>query len=105
MASTVGAGAATGLPVVVCDAGRTEERLPWTTQRRCCGRHLRKPETFDVLIVGAGISGGGSAYHITVQCPGTSFVVIETQESLGGTSPVHAIPAYASTATFIYAEP
>src|SRR5437879_8022967 len=42
-------------------------------------------EHFDVLIVGAGISGIGSAYHLTAQLPGTSFVVLEVQESFGGT--------------------
>ena len=41
-------------------------------------------EAFDVLIVGAGISGIGGAYHLTQQCPGTSFVVLETLESFGG---------------------
>ena len=50
--------------------------------------HAMSPEStehFDVLIVGAGISGIGGAYHLTQQCPGTSFVVLETQESFGGT--------------------
>lgn len=37
-------------------------------------------EHFDVLIVGAGISGVGGAYHLTTQCPGTSFVVLEAQD-------------------------
>src|SRR5271163_4024759 len=36
-------------------------------------------ERYDVLIVGAGISGIGGAYHLTKQCPGTRFVVLETQ--------------------------
>ena len=31
-------------------------------------------EHFDVLIAGAGISGVGAAYHLTTQCPGTTFV-------------------------------
>ncbi|HMI15649.1 MAG TPA: FAD-dependent oxidoreductase, partial [Bradyrhizobium sp.] len=39
---------------------------------------------FDVVIAGAGISGVGAAYHLTKQCAGTSFVVLETQESFGG---------------------
>jgi cation diffusion facilitator CzcD-associated flavoprotein CzcO len=29
----------------------------------------QKAEHFDVLIVGAGISGVGGAYHLTTQCP------------------------------------
>ena len=31
-----------------------------------------KSEHVDVLIVGAGISGIGGAYHLTTQCPGKS---------------------------------
>ena len=42
-------------------------------------------EHFDVLIVGAGISGVGAAYHLTRQCPAKSFVVLESLESYGGT--------------------
>ncbi|SHG04196.1 flavin-containing monooxygenase [Bradyrhizobium erythrophlei] len=53
-------------------------------------------EHFDVLIVGAGISGIGSAYHLTVQLPGTSFVVLETQESFGGTWLTHRYPGIRS---------
>src|ERR1044072_9403174 len=49
-------------------------------------------EHFDVLIVGAGISGVGGAYHLTKQCPGTSFVVLESQESFGGTWITHRYP-------------
>ena len=46
----------------------------------------QKAEHFDVLIVGAGISGVGSAYHLTKQMPGTTFVVLEEQETFGGTA-------------------
>ena len=46
-------------------------------------------ETFDVLIVGAGISGIGGAYHLTKQCPGTSFVVLEALESFGEIGRAH----------------
>ena len=42
-------------------------------------------EHFDVLIVGAGISGIGSAYQLTKQLPDKSFVILESQESFGGT--------------------
>ncbi|WP_315834918.1 NAD(P)/FAD-dependent oxidoreductase [Bradyrhizobium prioriisuperbiae] len=50
----------------------------------------------DVVIVGAGISGIGGAYHLTQQCPGTSFVVFETQESFGGTWLTHRYPGIRS---------
>ena len=53
-------------------------------------------EHFDVLIVGAGISGIGGAYHLTKQCPGTSFVVLESQESFGGTWITHRYPGIRS---------
>ena len=53
-------------------------------------------EHFDVLIVGAGISGIGSAYHIKAQLPGTSYVVLETQESFGGTWLTHKYPGIRS---------
>jgi cation diffusion facilitator CzcD-associated flavoprotein CzcO len=55
-----------------------------------------KAEHFDVLIVGAGISGIGGAYHLTQQCPGTSFVVLESQESFGGTWLTHKYPGIRS---------
>jgi cation diffusion facilitator CzcD-associated flavoprotein CzcO len=53
-------------------------------------------EHFDVLIVGAGISGVGSAWHLTKQSPGTSFVVLETQETFGGTWWTHKYPGIRS---------
>jgi cation diffusion facilitator CzcD-associated flavoprotein CzcO len=51
---------------------------------------------FDVLIVGAGISGIGGAYHLTTQCPGTSFVVLEAKETFGGTWITHKYPGIRS---------
>ena len=56
----------------------------------------RKVEHFDVLIVGAGISGIGSAYHLTTQLPDTTFVVLEEQESFGGTWLTHRYPGIRS---------
>jgi len=53
-------------------------------------------EHFDVVIVGAGISGVGGAYHLTKQCPGTSFVVLESQKSFGGTWLTHRYPGIRS---------
>ena len=53
-------------------------------------------EEFDVLIVGAGISGVGGAYHLTKQRPGTKFVVLEGLESFGGTWWMHRYPGIRS---------
>ena len=55
-----------------------------------------KTQHFDVIIVGAGISGIGSAYHLTEQSPGTSFTVLESQESFGGTWHTHRYPGIRS---------
>jgi cation diffusion facilitator CzcD-associated flavoprotein CzcO len=56
----------------------------------------QQSEHFDVLIVGAGISGIGGAYHLTKQCPGTRFVVLEALESFGGTWWMHRYPGIRS---------
>src|SRR5436305_6222340 len=53
-------------------------------------------EHFDVLIVGAGISGVGAAYHLTTQCPGASFVVLDALEGFGGTWRTHRFPGVRS---------
>jgi cation diffusion facilitator CzcD-associated flavoprotein CzcO len=55
-----------------------------------------RTEHFDVLIVGAGISGIGAAYHLTHQRPKTSFVVLEALESFGGTWWMHRYPGIRS---------
>ena len=56
----------------------------------------RSIEHVDVLIVGAGISGVGGAYHLTQQRPGTSFVVLDAFESFGGTWHMHRYPGIRS---------
>jgi len=53
-------------------------------------------ERFDVLIVGAGISGVGGAYHLRTQCPGKTFVVLDSLESFGGTWLTHRYPGIRS---------
>ena len=55
-----------------------------------------KAEHFDVLIVGAGITGIGGAYHLTRQCPEKTFVVLEAMESFGGTWLTHKYPGIRS---------
>jgi cation diffusion facilitator CzcD-associated flavoprotein CzcO len=51
---------------------------------------------FDVLIVGAGISGVGAAYHLKRQAPDRTFVVVEAKESFGGTWLTHTYPGVRS---------
>ncbi len=55
-----------------------------------------KVEHFDVLVVGAGISGVGAAYHLKDQCPGMSFVCLEALEDFGGTWWMHRYPGIRS---------
>jgi cation diffusion facilitator CzcD-associated flavoprotein CzcO len=57
---------------------------------------MSAPEHFDVVIAGAGISGIGSAYHLSKQCPDRSFVVLEALESYGGTWLMHTYPGIRS---------
>ena len=53
-------------------------------------------EHFDVLIVGAGISGIDAAYHLQQQCPGKRFALLENQDSFGGTWLTHKYPGIRS---------
>ncbi len=53
-------------------------------------------EHFDVLIVGAGISGIGGACHLQAQCPDKRFVVLENQPRFGGTWRTHTYPGVRS---------
>jgi cation diffusion facilitator CzcD-associated flavoprotein CzcO len=50
----------------------------------------------DVLIVGAGISGVGAAYHLKTRCPGKDIAAFEALDSFGGTWKVHTYPGIRS---------
>ena len=51
---------------------------------------------FDVLIVGAGISGIGMAAHMEKMCPGRSYTIVERRENLGGTWDLFRYPGIRS---------
>ena len=51
---------------------------------------------FDVLIIGAGISGIGAACHLKARRPGTSFAVLEGRDSIGGTWSLFRYPGIRS---------
>jgi cation diffusion facilitator CzcD-associated flavoprotein CzcO len=53
-------------------------------------------EYFDVVIVGAGLSGIGAAWHLQDQCPGKSYLILEGRESLGGTWDLFRYPGIRS---------
>src|SRR4030088_279125 len=60
------------------------------------GRPRMASEHFDVLIVGAGLSGIGAGYHLQHKCPGKSFVIIEGRETIGGTWDLFRYPGVRS---------
>jgi cation diffusion facilitator CzcD-associated flavoprotein CzcO len=51
---------------------------------------------FDVLIIGAGISGIGAAYHLATRSPGRSFAILEGREAIGGTWDLFRFPGIRS---------
>ena len=42
-------------------------------------------EYVDVVIIGAGLSGIGSAWHLQNKCPNKSYLILESRNTLGGT--------------------
>ena len=55
-----------------------------------------EPQHFDVLIVGAGVSGIGAAHHLREQFPDRSFVILDAQDNRGGTWWTHRYPGVRS---------
>jgi cation diffusion facilitator CzcD-associated flavoprotein CzcO len=53
-------------------------------------------EHFDVLIVGAGLSGVGAAAHLAMECPGKRYAILEGRESMGGTWDLFRYPGIRS---------
>src|SRR5215213_922878 len=53
-------------------------------------------EHFDVVIVGAGLSGIGAACHLGAACPDRSYVILEGREAIGGTWDLFRYPGIRS---------
>ncbi|HEX8385310.1 MAG TPA: NAD(P)/FAD-dependent oxidoreductase, partial [Rubricoccaceae bacterium] len=62
-------------------------------------------EHLDVLVIGAGLSGVGAAYHLQTLCPAKTYAVLEGRADLGGTWDLFRYPGIRSDsdmATFGY---
>lgn len=53
-------------------------------------------EHFDVIIIGAGLSGIGGACHLKRECPQKSFVILEGRAAMGGTWDLFRYPGIRS---------
>jgi len=60
------------------------------------GGKLADIEHVDVLIVGAGLSGIGAAWHLQKNCPGKSYAIVEARTASGGTWDLFRYPGVRS---------
>ena len=53
-------------------------------------------EHFDVLVIGAGISGIGAGYHLQANCPDRTYAILEGRDDIGGTWSLFRYPGVRS---------
>ncbi|MGD0189787.1 MAG: NAD(P)/FAD-dependent oxidoreductase [Rhizomicrobium sp.] len=53
-------------------------------------------EHFDVLVVGAGLSGVGAGYYLKTRCPNKRFAIFEARSAVGGTWDLFRYPGIRS---------
>ena len=51
---------------------------------------------FDVLVVGAGLSGVGAGCHLQARCPGLGYAILEARGNIGGTWDLFRYPGVRS---------
>ena len=51
---------------------------------------------YNVLVIGAGISGIGAGHYLKKNCPNKSFAIIENRDSIGGTWDLFKYPGIRS---------
>ena len=57
---------------------------------------LEQPKYFDVLIIGAGLSGIDAGYHLQTSCPGKRYAILEARDAIGGTWDLFRYPGVRS---------
>ena len=57
---------------------------------------MSNKKLYDVVIIGAGLSGIGAAYHLKDKCPNLSFTIIEGRSAIGGTWDLFKYPGIRS---------
>lgn len=60
------------------------------------GTDAKNSRHFDVLIVGAGISGIAAAYYLQTRCPGKTYAILEGRGAIGGTWDLFRYPGVRS---------
>jgi monooxygenase len=88
------------VPIVLKLAADLDDRRLNPASRKLASSSSRRgamtTEHFDVLIVGAGLSGIGAGYHLQSRCPGHSFAILEGRERIGGTWDLFRYPGVRS---------
>ncbi len=51
---------------------------------------------FDVLVIGAGLSGIGAAWHLQARCPDRTYAILEARDAIGGTWDLFRYPGIRS---------
>jgi monooxygenase len=66
------------------------------TQEDSMSRPSDRTDHVDVLIVGAGLSGIGAAFHLKTRCPGRTYAILEARGATGGTWDLFRYPGIRS---------
>jgi monooxygenase len=69
-------------------------RPPWTAQDET--EPAPPDDDFDVLIIGAGLSGIGAAWRLQHERPGTRYAILEARDAIGGTWDLFRYPGVRS---------
>jgi monooxygenase len=69
---------------------------PASDPAACADRGGAAPECFDVVVIGAGLSGIGAAWHLKTLCPGRTWTILEARDAIGGTWDLFRYPGIRS---------